>query len=115
MRKLALALALLLVASPVFAGLTVDNCVWVNMGSAKMRVCDVDLDESYYTNGEPLSYLSYGFNHIISVNAQTLAGYTFEYDYTNKVLRAYAGPDIEASPGSDLSDLSDIKMTFIGW
>jgi hypothetical protein len=116
MKKLAVVfLAVLFFASPVYADLTVDKCIWVNMGSARMRVCEVDFDESYYTNGEPLSYTANGLPHIISVHAEPLNGYTFIYDYTNYVLRAYRGPDNESSAASDLSDLSDIKVTFIGW
>lgn len=113
-KTMILLLALMLVASPVFAGLTVDNCVSYNYGSRRAKTCEVQFDSSYLTGGELLDYTAYGFIHVDLVRAVNAGGYVFEYNYTTKQLRAFTAGS-EASVGSDLTGLSDIKVEIIGY
>ena len=79
--------------------------------SMKIAVFKVTFDNSYTTGGLAFNPASYGISTPIAVIAADASGYSFEYDYTNKKLKAmfydYAnsasGPAIEVTAATDLS------------
>ncbi len=78
-------------------------------------------DSSYPTGGESVD-LSNIFSDIHLVLIEPKAGYVFEYDYTNKKVKAYwADYDgaadavlIEVTDTTDLSALTDVRFMAIG-
>ena len=49
----------------------------------------VDFDSSYPTGGESLTPSQLGLETVAFLIAESKSGYTFEYDYTNKKLKAF--------------------------
>lgn len=98
MKKLTMLIFMLIfvcLTAPAYAGLTVDNKEWVSLGNKRMLVAQVDFDSAYAFGGEALDYTAYGFNSVSSVKLTAQGGYTFEYDYTNKKIKAFtAAPPI---------------------
>lgn len=78
-----------LMAMPSWAALTVDNLVRVSMGSKKMAIYDIDFDSSYAIGGEAFDYAAKGFLRADSVKFISKSGLEFEYDYTNKKVKAF--------------------------
>jgi len=105
-----------------YADLTIDNKTWVSLGNKRMLVFHVDFDSSYLSYGESLDWAELGFINVLSIKASPGSSltpsnthYTFEYDYTNKVLRAFAaGIEPTGRPRSDLSNLIDVRVEIIG-
>jgi hypothetical protein len=92
MKALRFVLALMLVVVwvlPASAALTIDNKRWDNIGSKNMLVADVDWDSSYAFGGESLDFAALGFTNVVSVKMQSHNGVNFEYDYTNKKMKAF--------------------------
>ena len=79
------------------------------IGDQKRVIADIAFDSSYPTNGESLTPADLGMYAIDFLNASPKLGYMFEYDYTNKKLKAFmplkantpvlspefVGPDVE--------------------
>lgn len=78
------------------------------------RIVNVTFDDSYPTGGESLTARNCGLNVIEWVQANPVGGYIFEYDYTNKKLKAYMcdysvsvdGPMIEVANEANLSTIT---------
>ena len=85
----------------------------------KVEVGTYAFDSEYATGGEAMAFNS--FNTVAYVNAANRGGYSFEYDATNKKLKAYnpstgsATPQIEVASSTDLSALSDVMYWAVGW
>lgn len=79
----------LLIASPTWAALTVDNRTWVSLDNKKMLLADVDFDSSYPFGGEAFDYTQQGFVRADSVKIFSESGMIFEYDYANKKIKAF--------------------------
>lgn len=61
-------------------------------GYSWLSIAKITFDSSYATGGESLTPADLGFDTnvvIVQLTAHTAAGYQFEYDYTNKKLKAY--------------------------
>jgi hypothetical protein len=69
--------------------LTVDQKKVISLGNRRMTISQVDFDSSYPAGGEELDYTEYGFKDVDSINIRPHAGYTFEYDYSNKKIKAF--------------------------
>lgn len=77
------------------------------VGDRKEVVQDVTLDNSYPTGGYPLTLSQLGcdlFCHEVRAQ-QGVGGNTFQYDYTNKKLKIWAGTS-EVANATDLSALT---------
>ena len=59
------------------------------IGDQKRVIADIAFDNSYPTNGEPLTPADLGMYAIDFLNASPKLGYMFEYDYATKKLKAY--------------------------
>lgn len=70
--------------------LTVDTKKNISLGNRRMLIANVDFDSSYPAGGESFDYTAYGFVNVDSVVVPSHAGYSFEYDYTNKKIKAFA-------------------------
>lgn len=81
----------------------------------------IAFDSSYPTGGEALD-LSGKLKTLKSVMLENKSGYVFEYDYANKLVKAYyydydAGADgaaIEVANTTDLSAVTGVRFTAIG-
>src|SRR5687768_13625282 len=62
------------------------------VGPLRIRVHDVDFDDSYPTGGEALTAASLGLHEVYAVLPESKAGYVFRYDRANAKLLAYRGP-----------------------
>jgi hypothetical protein len=91
--------------------LTVSSKQWSNIGSRKMLTCSIAWDSSYAFGGESLDYTALGFTGIDAVHVQSNGGVNFEYDYTNKKLKAfsYAPPIIFEEPVTVTSNVGTLK------
>lgn len=91
--------------------LTVDSKKWASIGSRKMMTCQVDFDSSYAFGGESFDYTAYGFRNVDSVKITSAGGVNFEYDYTNKKIKAYtnAPPIIVDEPVTVSSNVGTLK------
>lgn len=84
----------------------------------KLYVGSVAFDNSYPTGGESITL---PFTPVLLI-AESSAGYTFQYDYTNKKLLAYYadydavadGVLIQVADTTDLSALTDVRFIAIG-
>lgn len=69
--------------------LTLDNKTVFSLGNRRAIVADADFDNSYAAGGESLTPQDLGFTkRIEALIATASGGYEFEYDYTNKKLKA---------------------------
>lgn len=70
-------------------GLTVDNTKIISLGNRRKLLADVDFDSSYAFGGESFDYTAKGFTRVDSVRLEPKNGVLFEYDYTNKKIKAF--------------------------
>lgn len=82
-------------------------------GLHKVRFVTVAFDSSYPTGGESLTAANLGLAGIVHVQAGSAGGYVFEYDHTNKKLKAFMGDNNNAADGplievADTTDLSAV-------
>lgn len=68
--------------------MTVSNITHGIFGSKKIAFCDIAFDSSYPTGGEGLTPGNVGLERIEFTIIPNKSGYMFEYDYTNKKLKA---------------------------
>lgn len=88
------------------------------------RIGRLAFDNSYVTNGEPVTPAQLGFENdaLDVILIEPSGGYTFEYDHTNqKILVRYGdnnnaadGPLIEVPNATDLSALTDVRYVAFG-
>lgn len=103
--------------------LTIDKVEYSVFGNKSIVFCEIDFDASYPTGGEELLPGTLGLTQINFVNATGKSGYIFEYDYTNKKLKAMypsgdgAANHVAAEVGStdNLSSLTDVKAMIVGY
>jgi len=69
--------------------LTIDNTKIISLGSRRKLIADVDFDSSYAWGGESFDYTAKGFTRVDSVRIEPKDGISFEYDYTNKKIKAF--------------------------
>jgi len=69
-------------------GLTITNKEFTVFGNKRVVFCDVAFDASYPTGGEALTPDTLGLSVITFASVAGKGGYIFEYDYTNKKLKA---------------------------
>jgi len=88
-------------------------------GTSRIVIAVFTFDSSYPTGGEACDP---GLGTVnIALSDPSVSGYVFQYDYTNKKLKAFyadydAGADgalIEVANGVDLSSVS-VRLIFIG-
>jgi hypothetical protein len=88
-------------------------------GNSRVVIGTFTFDSSYATNGEACDP---GLGTInLAISDSSVSGYTFQYDYSNKKLKAFyadydAGADgalIEVANAVDLSAVS-VRMIFVG-
>ncbi|TVL98679.1 MAG: hypothetical protein CV087_20840 [Candidatus Brocadia sp. WS118] len=88
-------------------------------GNSRVVVAVFTFDASYATSGEACDP---GLGTInIALSDPSVSGYVFQYDYTNKKLKAFYadydagadGPLIEVANGTNLSSVS-VRLVFIG-
>lgn len=75
-------------------------------GDFWVAVADVTFDSSYPTGGESLVASDFKLPtqaSIIYLNATSVGGYVFSYDFTNKKLLAYRQKDPAAAGGADIA------------
>lgn len=86
----------------------------------------IAFDSSYATGGESLDFTSAGldmFRTVLGVLVETKSGYLFEYDYTNKKVKAYRfdydavadGAAIEVANTTDLSAVTGVRVFAWGY
>jgi hypothetical protein len=75
---------------PSFGAVTVSNIEHGSFGNKKAIFCDVTMDNSYAFGGETLAAATIGMSKIEKAIIESTNGYTFEYDYTNGTIMAYA-------------------------
>jgi hypothetical protein len=117
-----------------------------------IMVCNVAFDSSYPTGGEDISSVVNAFKEVLSASFEGSGGYVFEYDKTNKKVKALypqggeqvgsadggasvdagatpvtssaangaivtvdAGIGREVANATDLSALTTVRVTFIGY
>lgn len=87
-------------------GLTIAIVNQDSLIGSLLRVADITFDSSYPTGGESLTPQMLGLTVIDFINAPAKGGYSFEYDRTNKKLKAlYAtGGGVEAIPFAGIQD-----------
>ena len=102
------------------ATLTVNKAHTRNLTGMRLVEGTISLAVGYLTNGEPISL---SLNEVRGMVIENKAGYIFEYDRTNKKLKAFrfdyaagaAGPAAEVPNATDLSALADIAFLAWGW
>lgn len=93
MKRFRFILVLLLVmglAVPAMADLTIDQKKFNSIGNRKMMTAQVDFDSAYAFGGESFDYTKLGFTGVDSVKISSAGGMNYEYDYTNKTIKAYS-------------------------
>lgn len=89
----------------------------------KIMIGEISFDNTYVTNGMAMD-LSNEFTNLKMVTFEVRGGYFYEYDYTNKKVKAYSldfadtneGAATEVSSGADISTLAaDIKFKAEGY
>jgi hypothetical protein len=76
-------------------------------GDIKFLTGKISFDNSYPTGGEALD-LSAHFDTLLGVMIENKAGYSFEYDYTNKKVKAFVPVGVIADAG--VSDANNTIM-----
>lgn len=91
--------------------LTIDNKTYSNVGNRNMLTCDVDFDSSYPWGGESFDYTTLGFTGVDKVRIQSTGGCNFEYDYTNKKIKAFtnAPPIVFEEPVTVSSNVGTLR------
>ena len=75
--------------------LTVGSATRSKWANKIVQMRDIAFDSSYAYGGESLDYTSYGFSAVDRVMFEPKNGLTFEYDFTNKKVKAFmAAPPI---------------------
>ena len=69
--------------------LTVGSATRSKWANKIVQMRDIAFDSSYAYGGESLDYTSYGFSAVDRVMIEPKNGYNFEYDYTNKKVKAF--------------------------
>lgn len=69
--------------------LTISNLKFDIAGVSNVVRGTIGFDSSYATGGESLTPAMLGLSVIDQITVVDAAGYSFEYDYTNRTLRAY--------------------------
>lgn len=88
-------------------GLTITNIEHSILGNKAVAFFDVAFDSSYVTGGESLKPDVAGMYDVAFVHAVAQSGYSFEYDYTNKKLKAYYPSSAEESHTHASGTLAD--------
>lgn len=70
--------------------LTVGSATRSKLANKRFEMRDIAFDSSYAYGGESFDYTSYGFSAVDRVTFEPKNGYTFEYDYTNKTVKAFS-------------------------
>jgi len=114
MKHIRFMLALIMIVAwsiPASAALTVSNKKFTNLGARRMLTCTIAWDSSYAYGGESLDYATLGFTNIDTVDAQSTGGVNFEYDYTNKKLKAFtdAPPIVFEEPVTVSTNVGTLK------
>ena len=68
--------------------MVISNITHGIFGSKKIAFCDIALDSAYPTGGEGLTPGNLGLERIEFAIIPNKNGYMFEYDYTNKKIKA---------------------------
>lgn len=96
------------------------------VGPLRVRVHDVDFDDSYPTGGEALTAADLGVNEVYAVIPESKAGYVAHYDRANEKLLVYQSVDpadaggadtplVEVADTTDLNPgLQDLRIVTIG-
>lgn len=74
-------------------------------GVVRLNLVEITLDTSYDTGGETVLPNQVGLSEILVFHPAASNGYTFEYDYVNKKLKAFSGAGTEVTSGTDLSSI----------
>ena len=76
--------------------MSVNSFEYSVFGNKPAVMADIAFDSAYITGGEPLDYSTlFGVHELHLMQFETKAGFTFEYDYTNKKIKAFtAAPPI---------------------
>lgn len=83
-------------------------------------IADVVLDSSYPIGGEAISAKELGLEVIEFVNPSPASGYVFEFDHTNKKLKAFYADYDAAADGAlievpDTTDLSAVTVRLVAF
>lgn len=92
----------------------------LKLSNAFATVTDVTFDSSYVTGGLAVDPGSLGLESVALLQASNSGGYAFEYDYTNKKLKAYRadydavadGPLVEVPATTNLSAVTTKVISF---
>lgn len=96
----------------------------ITFGDRWLKISSVAFDNSYVSNGEPLTFADLGFQDrpdAVFVVGGT-KGYWFDYDYTNQKMLVYwgdnnnaaDGPAVEVPNTTDISTLTAVIVMAIG-
>jgi len=102
--------------------LTITNKINLGITGRKLTIMTLAFDSSYPTGGESLTNDDLRIGRVDFVDAPSVSGYVFQYDYTNEKLMAYyadydAGADgalIEVANEADLSGVTGVRILAIG-
>ena len=91
-------------------------------GQLKIITGSIAFDNSYPTGGESMD-ISEMFTNLLIVLFESKSGYVFEYDYSNKKVKARVGdndgasdgPLAEVANGTNLSALTAVRFLAIGY
>lgn len=79
-------------------------------GNKKVCVGTVAFDSSYPTGGEAVSYANLGLANVDFVQVSSAAGYVFEYDHTNKKVKAYwVDTTTDGAAMAEVADTTDLS------
>lgn len=70
-------------------------------GNKRIVTADIDFDSSYPTDGESLTPANLGLKEINILLTTSKSGYMFEYDYSNKKLKAMYPKSAQAAVTTD--------------
>lgn len=79
--------------------LTISNLKRIKLGNAYAVTADITFDKSYDAGGEPLTARNIGLNVLTMLMCEPQGGYTFEYDHTNKKVKAMVPISAAANEG----------------
>lgn len=96
----------------------------ISLGDRWLRIVSIAFDNSYPTNGEPLTFADLGFSDapdvVVCIGGHK--GYSFDYDATNQKVLVYwgdnnnasDGPAVEVANTTDISAITAAKFLVIG-
>jgi|SRR5262245_28634247 len=84
--------------------LTISNKVALSMGNAWGVGFQIAFDSSYASGGESLLPADIGLSTILFTNFAPRSGFSFEYDYTNQVLKVFVQGAAHATAGAVTMD-----------